>query len=352
MLLITLPLFTACDIHEWPTPLEIVPVHVKLSYNGKDGKGEYAKWDQWLHTYEGSKVTEEGKGEREDEFVKSGSMRYVLRIYPRTVNRAANRDYIKEIVVTKDISDDYDFDFNLDVPPGKYSIMLWSDFLKDGKESYYDCDDFSEITLNPNHEGNTDLRDAFRGVRDIEISSNYVNAHPDEYTLDMQRPLAKFEFITNDLEMFIENEITRLSIKNNGEIKDSENAPETRVNINDYKVVFYYVGFMPNTYNMNTDKPVDSSTGVFFESTLKRLNENEASVGFDYVFVNGTESAVTVQIGLYDNEETLISLTSPIKVPLRRSNHTILTGKFLTSKASGGLSINPEFDGEFNLVIP
>ena len=115
MLLITLPLFTACDIHEWPTPLEIVPVHVKLSYNGKDGKGEYAKWDQWLHTYEGSKVTEEGKGEREDEFVKSGSMRYVLRIYPRTVNRAANRDYIKEIVVTKDISDNYDFDFNLDV---------------------------------------------------------------------------------------------------------------------------------------------------------------------------------------------------------------------------------------------
>ena len=122
--------------------------------------------------------------------------------------------------------------------------------------------------------------------------------------------------------------------------------------IEDYKVVFYYVGFMPDAYSMNTDKPVDSSTGVMFESTLRKLSESEATMGFDYVFVNGKKSAVTVQIGIYDNEGTQLSLTEPIEVPLKRSHHTIMTGMFLMSEASGGVTINPDFDGDHNLIFP
>ena len=101
-----------------------------------------------------------------------------------------------------------------------------------------------------------------------------------------------------------------------------------------------------------TDKPVDSSTGVMFESTLRKLSESEASMGFDYVFVNGKKSAVTVQIGIYDNEGTQLSLTEPIEVPLKRSHHTIMTGMFLMSEASGGVTINPDFDGDHNLIFP
>ena len=109
---------------------------------------------------------------------------------------------------------------------------------------------------------------------------------------------------------------------------------------------------MPCAYSMFTDKPVDSSTGVMFQSALKGLNDREASLGFDYVFVNGTESAITVQIGLYDKEGTRLSLTEPIRVPLRRNHHTVLRGKFLMSKASGGVTINPDFDGDHNLIFP
>ena len=93
---------------------------------------------------------------------------------------------------------------------------------------------------------------------------------------------------------------------------------------------------MPHAYSMYTDKPVDSSTGVMFESTLRKLSESEASMGFDYVFVNGKKSAVT----------------EPIEVPLKRSHHTTLTGMFLMSEASGGVTINPDFDGDHNLIFP
>ena len=115
---------------------------------------------------------------------------------------------------------------------------------------------------------------------------------------------------------------------------------------------FYYVGFLPHADSMNTDKLVGSSTGVMFESTLKKRSEAEATMGFDYVFVNGKKSAVTVQIVIYDSEGTHLSLTEPIEVPLKRSHHTILTGMFLMSEASGGVTINPDFDGDHNLIFP
>jgi hypothetical protein len=45
-------------------------------------------------------------------------------------------------------------------------------------------------------------------------------------------------------------------------------------------------------------------------------------------------------------------MTQPIEVPIRRSWHTILRGRFLMSEASGGVVIDPTFDGDFNLVFP
>ena len=176
---------------------------------------------------------------------------------------------------------------------------------------------------------------------------------PDTLDIAMQRPLAKFEFVTNDVKEFIDKESDRIASKaNDNESASNDDTPTRTVNIEDYKVVFYYVGFMPDAYSMNTDKPVDSSTGVMFESTLRKLSESEATMGFDYVFVNGKNSAVTVQIGIYDNEGTRLSLTEPIEVPLKRSHHTIMTGMFLMSEASGGVTINPDFDGDHNLIFP
>ena len=97
---------------------------------------------------------------------------------------------------------------------------------------------------------------------------------------------------------------------------------------------------------------MDSVTGVTFQSVLRRMDDAQATLGFDYVFVNGKESAVTVRIGIYDDEGTQLSLTEPIEIPLKRNHHTVLRGKFLMSEASGGVTINPNFDGDHNLIFP
>ncbi len=341
----------SCDVHEFPDIPERVPFNLKLNCDITA-----TNIIEWNHLYDGDNVFEQGLGDTYDNTHDHGRIRYIVRAYPVSSKQRTLQDYSQEFVFEKELADGYDHTAAFDLAPGDYNIMVWADIVRhSGDTPFYNADNFAEITLQGEHQGNNDYRDAFRGTARVSLVADIIEREPTTVEIYLQRPLAKYEFVTTDLTEFINKEQTRAEERSRaqGETKSADNAaPDTRVNVEDYKVVFYYVGFMPNAYSMFTDKPVDSATGVLFESRLNSLSETEASVGFDYVFVNGTESAVTVQIGIYDNEGTQLSLTEPIQVPLKRSHHTIMRGMFLMSEASGGVSINPEFDGEYNLVFP
>lgn len=343
---IQLLLLSACDVHEWPDRPEYAKLHIRLNYE--------TDMTEWKHLYSGKTVIEQGLGETYDNHQKYGEIRYVIRTYPVSDKQRTMQDYTQEFIFTKDIANGYDQQVTLDILPGNYNVMVWSDIVEtDDNAHFYNANNFAEIKLQGDHKGNTNYRDAFRGTGNVSLVADVVERLPDTLDITMQRPLAKFEFITNDVEEFIDKEATRIASKTNDAVGEALNETFSgTVNIEDYKVVFYYVGFMPDTYSMNTDKPVDSSTGVIFESTLKKLKESEATMGFDYVFVNGKRSVVTVRVGIYDNEGTQLSLTEPIDVPLKRSHHTILTGMFLMSNAAGGVTIDPGYDGDHNLIFP
>ena len=333
-------LLTACNVHEWPEKPEFVKLHLRLNYE--------TDMTEWKHFYDGSSVTEQGLGETYDNHRYDGKIRYIVRTYPVSEKMRSTSDYTQEFVFTKDISEGYDHGVTLDILPGNYNLMVWSDLVHtNDNDHFYEATSFAEITLREGHKGNTDHRDAFRGTNSISLVSGYVEQEPMTLDITMQRPMAKYEFVTTDLQEFIDKEYQYL-------LKEAETRgemPPTRVNIDDYKVVLYYSGYMPFAYNMNTDKPVDSKLGVSFESKIDVLNENEASLGFDYVFVNGKSSAVTVQIGLYDKEDRQLALSVPINVPLQRNHHTVVKGSFLMEETSGGITINPDFDGNHNIVI-
>lgn len=339
LIVVVVGTLTACDVHEWPDTPEYVKVHLRLNYE--------TEMTEWEHIYDGTSVIEQGLDETYDNHRDYGKIRYIIRAYPISENQRSIQDYTQEFVFTKDITEGYDHEVMLDVLPGSYNFMVWSDLVRSADDSnFYNADNFGEISLQGDHNGNNDHRDAFRGSNSITLVADIVERLPETLEITMQRPHAKFEFVSNDVEEFIDKESIRISSK-----AGPTEAPPV-VSLEDYKVVFYYVGFMPNTYSMYTDKPVDSTTGVIFETSLKLLSDAEASLGFDYVFVNGKESSVTVQIGIYDNEGTQLSLTDPIEVPLRRSHHAIISGMFLMSEASGGVIINPDYDGEHNLIVP
>lgn len=333
-----------CDVHEWPEPAEKVQFRLKLTYA--------TDMTEWGHTYDGSAVTETNIGPTSESVRSHGTMRYIVRAYPRTGSGSNlySSEGVREFTFTRSVSDGYDCEADLWLEPGDYDLAVWSDMTEaEGDTPFYDAGNFSEITLQGEHEGNNDWRDAFRGEGSLRLVSDYMERQTETVEVEMGRPLAKFEFVTTDLVEFMKKEAVRLTEKVGASVTGKQDVPA--IDLGNYTLVFGYVGFMPSAYSVFSNEPVDSSTGVAFASYLERIDETEASLGFDYVFVNGKETATTLRIALYDKDGELLSLTDPIRVPLKRSRHTVIRGSFLMQKASGGVSIDPAYDGDYNIIF-
>ncbi len=333
----------SCDVHEFPELPESRPHVIRLSY-----ETGLPIWDL-DYTLQGG-VTSKGEIPTKS-VLPEGRMRYIIRTFPVSQKSRSANSHIQEFIFTKDISEGYNAEFKLDMYPGEYRIMVWSDMMENpSDEPFYDYGDFAGITVNGEHRGNTDYRDAFRGYADFMMEASIIEETPDTTDVRMERPLAKFEFISTDLMEFITDEQTKADIKSKQEA-NGEDVKSTKVDASDYNVVIHYSGFMPYKFSMFGDKPVDSATGVSFHSDITQINESEASIGFDYVFVNHKQTSVSVQVGIYNKEGERLSVSNPIDVPLKRSYHSILKGKFLTQKTSEGIIINPDFDGDHNIIL-
>lgn len=333
----------SCDVHEFPDLPTEAPVTISLHFSTALPQWEYPLTES--RTIVASRVVQT-----------VGMMRYIIRLYPGTSEsrgQLSRSEPAHEYVFTRNISDGYNTEFQLNIPIGEYTIMVWADlFATEEAESFYNTDNFTHIMLQGDeHQGNNDYRDVFRGLSDIVIEPGIMTRPTKTISIDMIRPLAKYEFITTDLEDFIDKEYHAAISRGELEAKSEDNAPSRYIDMSNYHIEIYYVGFMPNTFNMFTNKPSDSTTGISYPGRLLQLDGNEASLGFDYVFVNGVQSTVTVQIGIFNKEGSRISLTSPIDVPLRRSEHTLLKGRFLMQNASGGVGIDPSFNGDHNIFI-
>ena len=202
------------------------------------------------------------------------------------------------------------------------------------EDLYYNTSRFEYIALaEGDHSGSNDRRDAFVGTLVQEVTDEYAEAE-----VQMSRPMAKFNFISTDLQDFL------------GRVMENPVKSSGNASLGDYKVVFRYNGFMPSAYNQHTAKPTDSTTGVSFESTMTQLDDTEVEMGFDYVFTNGSESVVSVSVEVYDVDGTMLSRSKAFDVPLVRSKLTTVKARFLTSDAAGGVVVDPGYNGDHNLV--
>ena len=319
---LVIPMVISCDVHEWPQEPDKTGLTVRLSYE--------TGMTMWEFSYEDGRLTDLGSGPTYDYRLDSGRIRHIVRAYPVSDRQRHAGDYTAQLMIVRDLSEGYDCDMTLYLPAGEYRIMVWSDLIQELDDAYfYDPDNFSEVTLQGIYKGDTDYRDAFRGVGEVSLTTSISDMPPVTLDVGMQRPLAKYEFVSTDLQEF----------------------GQTNVNPDSCTVIFFYSGFMPDSYDMTSDRPNDVAENVSFESTLERLDENSASLGFDYVFVNGRQAGVHVMVGLYDAGGRQMALSEPIQIPLMRSRHTVIKGSFLMTQTSGGVRIDPAFDGNYNIVF-
>ncbi len=244
-------------------------------------------------------------------------------------------------------------EIDLSLTAGEWDLMVWADYFDEANDfEYYDYTDFSEITINEStgHRGCDEYRDAFRGIAHLNIDELTEGDIDVDVVIDMVRPLAKYTFITTDIDEFTESQ---LKTQSKGDLYTEDiDAPQKKViDLNNYTVRFYYTGFMPSAYNMFYDRPSNALTGIYYDGKITQISDTEAQIGFDYVFVNSDDSSVAVAVAVYDRNGDCISVTSSYEIPLVRNQETAVRGKFLTSTAGSSASIESEFTGDFNIKI-
>jgi hypothetical protein len=293
-------------------------------------------------------------------------VRYVVKAYPAGATETTAPSF--QQVFTKPIDNEWDCELPVALTGGDYDIYVWADFVKHGTtaDNFHDTSNFANIALTEPYVGNSDYRDAFRGyAMAVSLAPNSSCS----VDVEMVRPLAQYLFIATDIQDFVERERQRIEAKGMSVeffnqtyaktkgVGDAEPEDASALNVpyivdgldlSQYEVEFVYTGYLPNAFDMFIDKPVNSTLGVTFMSTITKSDESTAAImGCDYVMVNGHESEVQVRMKVYAPDDECVSQTGDIAVPITRSKQTIVRGDFLTQQQTEGIGVDPTFEGTY-----
>lgn len=255
--------------------------------------------------------------------------RYLFKVFPAGVNKIPSYEY--EYI--SDDSDVRDFSIPMQLPQGDWDVYVWGDKVRDDFR-FHNASGFEAIRYTGDYHGAHDMRETFEGMTSVSIGANGM-MRDDVYGITLHRPQGKYVFIATNLREFTEQTLK-------GDINSLE----------DYSIVGIYPLFMPSAYNLFTKRIIDSSRGITYNNVITPIDDDNALLAFDHVFMNDGENAVQVQIALQAPDGSLHSLTSTLTIPIRRSQTTIVRGDFLKlPSGSGGVKIDITFSGEFNIEI-
>lgn len=271
------------------------------------------------------------------------ALRYIIKAYPEI--QEGRYDYNHPTIVQTVFNDkieELDRRVEVQLPEGNYQFAVWTDYVTaDGhKAVFYNAENFSDVSLNEEngHQASNNFRDAFRALQEVAVVAD------GSAVVENTRPLGKYVIISDDVQDFIQKVIEMRTTRGDENTRD--------INPNDFIVTVQYQGFMPSAFNILSNKAVDSLPGVVYQSALTQLSPTEMELAFDYVFTNPEETRVQVALNVTEKSTgAVIGQTGTFEIPLFRSHLTIVRGQFLTAQQSGGMVIDPSFDGEFNLEI-
>ena len=302
-------------------------------------------------------------------------IRYIVKFF-RLVNGEMASEPLYEHLFTVDDINIHEFEETLEIAEGRYRIFVWCDYVEQGgiEDHHYNTEGFPRIKLNipeaGEYEGSLESRDAYVGYTDIDVVRYGKDVKPVEADIDIHRSLAKFVVISNDLDEFV-TKITqeRLALlkeqASTGLItqEEADLAATKAVDLDEFDVRFFFSGDESTIYNapvafdIFSDKPVATSPGLSFTSKLTEVINSEtgmkeAQLGFDYIFVNGTDTHTRVVIGVYNKDGEQVAMTPSMKIPLKRNHVTYIRDSFLMYDVEGGVEISPGFAGpDFNYEI-
>lgn len=263
-------------------------------------------------------------------------VRYIVEVY---TDESFNAGLLFRREILRPAGDTAAVIVSFDLHALHYRVAVWRDYVPAATSAdyFYDTGNLASVKIKGTHMGCTDYKDVFSGLQLLDLTAyrnNWNSIHRVE--MQLERPLAKVELITTDVVKYLD----KLRNVNRSEVLDG------------LKVKVDYTGYFPVGFNMFLDRPNEVLTGVSFNSSLVPLSEQEALLAFDYVFVNGTESAIDIEMTIYNATGAEVNKVTGVHVPIRRNRVTTLRDEFLTRDYAPGIGIHPGFDGEINIVVP
>ena len=324
LLLLAGTLLMGCRVHEMPgggTHGAVVELTLNLKFDKSTSQYQTIEYD--------SKAAD------------GWQARYVVAFYRyASENPESKPDYVFPFL--EDSMEDQSF--TVEVAPANYRVLVWSDYVN-GASVFYTSpafeanpteENFSEVSLvSGSYTGNSSWREAFYGVQDIRLASYLANRTQHSVDVPMERSQARFNFVATDREEFISYWTSRGT---------------KSYDLSDLGVKISYSQFLPCTFNLMQERPVDARGGVEFMSKATVQDDGTIDLGFDWVFANADQTAVVVTLSFFDAAGKLISSLPNITVPLCRGKNTTVRGSLLTNGVDSGISIDPGFDGV--IVVP
>ena len=219
-----------------------------------------------------------------------------------------------------------------------YTLAVWTDYVKAGTtdDLYYDTENLQQVACTDPYTGSTPYRDCLYGTTPLDLR-NYRdewNARV-QVKVDMVRPLAQYEIIATDVKDFLRK------------------TKKQRADDETFTITFSYGFYLPTVFNVLSGKPADSRTGIAYTTplTVPTDGQKECTIGTDFVFVNGTESFVSLSMEIRDSGGDIISRTTGLEVPYRRGHLTTVRARFLTNEMQGGVDIDDDFDGNIDVDL-
>ena len=248
----------------------------------------------------------------------------------------------RQVTVMDDAEEDGDgkitLPIRLKLHAVKYTLAVWTDYVAAGTDTdlYYDTKDLQYVACTDPYTGSTPYRDCLYGTAALDLRQ-----YRDEWNakvqikVDMVRPLAKYELIATDVKDFLRK------------------TKKQRADDETFTITFSYGFYLPTVFNVLTGKPADSRTGIAYTTplALPTDGQEECTIGTDFVFVNGTESFVSLLMEIRDSGGNVISRTTGLEVPYRRGHLTTVRARFLTNEMQGGVDIDPDFDGDIDIDL-
>jgi hypothetical protein len=319
----------ACHVHEFPVGSSEVDVTLHLAF------------DKSLPPF---RTVEYPQTKAADAETAGLEVQYQIRLYRGVPGDFEQEPFLIQTYIGDDVTS-LERDVTLNLKPGRYLAQVWVDFVSEEKGPAYEATDFRHIGLMGDYPGGDVRQEAFYVQCELPLETLITAGSTYEDTLTLKRPLAQYRFIATDKEEFLKFWSRERAIRHGSSVKTA--IPESQLNT--YAVRVVYPQYLPNAFNLFTDHAADAGTGYSFWTRMQLREDGDVDLGWDWVIVGPEEGVVVVALEFYDATGEYISTVNNITVPLMRGQVTTVKGTLLTRGVDSGVTIDPTYDGEYNV---